>query len=173
MDRRGHVYTALSWLIALLALSAGTSFAQATAPPPVPTVSRLVVQFTARETELAARLRARDALGAGQLLTDDFELRAGSQPGRPVPRAEFIRQSIQSPTQRDAPAQMAVHDLGDTMAVSFLQPAGGANADLFIVDVWRRAGDEWKLAIRYVAPASPGHSAAQGIPPEPPIRKKY
>jgi hypothetical protein len=162
---------ALSCLVGTFALASAPSFAQATSPGRVPTVSRLVVQFTAREAQLAERFRAGDAQGAGQMLTDDFELRAGSQPGRPVPRAEFIGQSIQSPGARDAPAQMAVHDLGDTMAVSFLQRAGAAGGDLFIVDVWRRAGDEWKLAIRYVAPASAGHSA--GATPEPPIRKKY
>jgi len=63
-----------------------------------------------------------------------------------------------------------VHDLGDTMAVSFLQAAGAGRQDVFIVDVWRRAGDEWKLAIRYAAPASARDSAARGAPP---IHKKY
>ena len=170
MNWRSCARTSLSCLVATLALASVPSFAQAISPGRVPTVSRLVVQFTAREAQLAERIRAGDAGGAGQMLTDDFELRAGSQPGRPVPRAEFIRQSIQSPGAGDAPAQMAVHDLGDTMAVSFLQRAGGAGADLFIVDVWRRTGEDWKLAIRYVAPAGVGHSAATA-PPEPPIRK--
>ncbi len=161
----------LLWLaVGPMAAQLDPASAQTTATGRVPTISRLVMLFTERERELAARIRARDAAGAGSFLTDDFELRASSEPGRPVPRSDWIRQSIQSPSQEGTPTQMAVHDLGGTAVVSFLQP-GGANAGLFVVDVWRRAGEEWKLAVRYVAPAGgavPGTTAS-----EPEIPKKY
>jgi hypothetical protein len=68
---------------------------------------------------------------------------------------------------------MAVHDLPDTMVVSFLLPAERATS-LFVVDVWRRAGADWKLAIRYIAPAGTGSVGLPGVPPpEPTIPKKY
>jgi hypothetical protein len=41
-----------------------------------------------------------------------------------------------------------------------------------VVDVWRRTGDEWKLAIRYIAPA--GGTSLPGVPrAEPEIPKRY
>ena len=155
-------------------LAVGFAAAQTTAPGRIPTISRLVMQFTEQETKLAARIRAKDAAGAGNVLTDDFELRAASQPGRPVPRADWLRQSMQTPGPEAAPTQMAVHDLGGTVVVSFLQTGDGDKASFFIVDVWRRSGEEWKLAIRYAASAAAGGAPVPGVPPaEPEIPKRY
>lgn len=168
---------AAGWLglaAALLVSGVSTLWSQVPAPGRVPTVSRLVLQFTELEIELAGRLRAHDAEGAGGLLTDDFELRASPQPGRPVPRADWLRQSLASSLPEGAPTQMAVHDLGDAAVVSFLQPDAGANASLFVVDVWRRDGAAWKLAVRFLARSSAGGAALPGVPPpEPAIPKKY
>ena len=169
----GHCIVALALAIASLGFSVGTSLAQTASPGRVPTVSRLVLQFTEREEALAARLRTRDAESAGRLLTDDFELRASPQPGRPVPRAEWLRQSLVSPLPQGAPTQMAVHDFGDSAVVSFLQPGDGASASLFVVDVWRRETETWKLAVRYLARSNSGSAPLPGVPPpEPAIPKK-
>jgi hypothetical protein len=132
------------------------------------------MQFTQQENRLAERLAARDAAGAGDLLTDDFELRAGPAPGRAIPRADWLRQSMQSPSGAASPTQMAVHDLGNAAVVSFVQRFESTKVNLFVVDVWRRVGDEWKLAVRYAAPA--GHAAfpIPGVPPAAPeIPKRY
>ena len=163
------------WLAtAPIVLQLSPASAQATATGRVPTVSRLVMLFTEQETNLAARIRAKDAAGAGSLLTDDFELRSGPQPGRPVPRADWLRQSMQAPGADTTPTQMAVHDLGGTAVVSFLLKADSANAGFFIVDVWRQSGEQWKLAIRYVAPAGAGGTPIPGVPAaEPEIPKRY
>ena len=161
------------WLAgAALAVHLGTAAAQTVAPGRVPTVSRLVMLFTERENEFAARIRAGDAAGAGSFLTDDFELRASNQPGRPIPRADWLAKSVQSPGASDRITQMAVHDLGDTVVVSFLRGPDTA-ASLFIVDVWRRAGSDWKLAVRYAAPTA-GNVPIPGVPAaEPTLPKKY
>ena len=131
----------------------------------IPTVSRLVVMFTEQEMRLAERINARDAVGLSALLTDDFELRAGARPGQPVPRADWIGQSMKSPASTGTPTEMAVHDLGDAALVSFLQPYGRAKAGIFVVDLWRLVGDEWKLAVRYAAPAGSSNAAIPGLPP--------
>ena len=160
--------------MAVLLLAAGLAAAQTTAAGRIPTISRLVMQFTEQETKLAARIRAKDESGAENFLTDDFELRAASQPGRPVPRADWLRQSMQAPGPEAVPTQMAVHDLGGTAVVSFLQGGGGDKASFFIVDVWRRSGEEWKLAIRYAASAGAGGAPIRGVPAaEPEIPKRY
>jgi small subunit ribosomal protein S2 len=45
---------------------------------------------------------------------------------------------------------------------------------LFIVDVWRRSGTEWRLAIRYASPVGSRDMAIPGVgPAEPEIPKKY
>jgi hypothetical protein len=167
-------FARIALAITSIALQLATASAQTTAPGRVPTVSRLVKQFTEQETRLAAQIRAGDTAGAGSLLADDFELRAASQPGRPVPRAEWLRQSMRSPGPDATPTQMAVHDLDGSAVVSFLQSGSSANASVFVVDVWRRAGVEWKLAVRYIAPAGANASALPGVPPgEPEIPKRY
>jgi hypothetical protein len=158
--------------ISALALFAAAPSAQTPATGNVPTVSRLVLQFTERETHLAERLAARDAAGAGNSLTDDFELRASNQPGRPIPRAEWLAQSTQSAGVGSRITQMAVHDLGETAVVSFMQGAD-TTPGLFVVDVWRRAGNDWKLAVRYASPIA-GNVPIPGVPAaEPTIPKKY
>ena len=131
----------------------------------IPTVSRLAVIFTEQEMRLAERIQARDAVGLGALLADDFELRASTRPGQPVPRADWIAQSMKSPTPSGIPTEMAVHDLGNAALVSFLQPTGRAKPGIFMVDLWRLAGDEWKSAVRYAAPAGSSNAAIPGIPP--------
>lgn len=154
-----------TWLAASCTL-AFVSAAQEPQGARIPTVSRLVMLFTQQESRLAERLSARDAAGAGDLLADDFELRAGPEPGRAIPRADWLRQSMQSAGGVVPPTQMAVHDLGNAAVVSFLQRFKGTKTEVFVVDVWRRAGDEWKLAIRYVAPGGYASFALPGVPPQ-------
>jgi hypothetical protein len=165
-------YVAMSAWLAISSLAPQITEASGQATGRVPTVSRLVMQFTEREMQLADRLSARDPAGAGNLLTDDFELRASSQPGRPVPRADWLAQSTQSPGPGNRVTQMAVHDLGESAVVSFMQgPDTGGS--LFVVDVWRRTGSEWKLAVRYAAPIA-GNVPIPGVPAaEPTLPKKY
>jgi hypothetical protein len=154
-----------------LAFSAQGS-AQGTSTDRVPTVSRLVKLFGEREARLAERVAARDATGAGNMLTDDFELRASNLPGRPIPRADWLAQSMQSTGVGSRITQMAVHDLGDTAVVSFLQ-GPDTTASLFVVDVWRRAGDDWKLKARYASPTA-GNVPIPGVPPaDKNLPKKY
>jgi hypothetical protein len=162
------------WLaIGFLAASIAPAWAQAP-DGRIPTVSRLVVLFTQQELQLAERIKARDSSGVGALLTDDFELRASSQPGQPVPRADWIDQSLKSPAPAGAPRDMAVHDLGNAALVSFRQPFGSAKSSMFVVDLWRRGGDDWKLAVRYAAPAGSDSVSMPGVPrATPQIPKKY
>jgi len=57
---------------------------------------------------------------------------------------------------------MGVHDLGNAVIVSFRQPGAATGAPVFVVDVWRREGNDWKLAIRYAA--SSATDAVPGVP---------
>ena len=138
----------------------------------IPTVTRLVKLFSERETALADAVRAGDEKRTQDFLTDDFEMRTGAASASPIPRAEWISDMIRTRNPGEAANGMAVHDVNGAAIVSFTQ-GRGPNA-VFVVDIWRPADNDWRLAIRYAAPAGttafsiPGAGAA---PPE--IPKKY
>src|SRR5205809_7845686 len=62
----------------------------------VSTVTRLVKLFLEKEASLGAAVRNADATALGSLLTDDFELRAGSRAASPSPRADWMRELLRS-----------------------------------------------------------------------------
>ena len=68
---------------------------------------------------------------------------------------------------------MAVHDLGSDAIVSFVQGDDATRA-VFVVDVWRQAAADWRLAIRYASPAGSAEFAILGAgSPPTEIPKKY
>ena len=133
------------------------------------TVTRQVRRFLELETALHDAQRAGDVATLERLLADDYELRAGRRPGQPVARADWLAEIRRQPPPEVVLEQMAVHDRGDTAAVSFLARPEGGGAPLFVVDLWLRAGDDWKLQVRYATPvgrdaAVPGEAPAATLP---------
>lgn len=148
------------------------------APGRIATVTRQVKLFAELEAALATSLQGGDAAAAEKLVAEDFELRVGSIPGHPTPRAEWLRQSLARPAPPSGIEQMAVHDYGDVAVVSFLQAAmkGGRRhpaGDIFAVDVWKRAADSWQLAVRYAGPSGSRGFAIPGAATAPAIDKRY
>ena len=159
-------------LTAVLIAIISTSTPAADAPTRVPTVTRSVKLFQERETALAEAIRAGDKSALAKLLSEDFELRAGARAGRPVPRDDYVSDVMRSRDGGGDIAAMAVHDLGETAIVSFTQ--GNRGGALFVVDVWRKGGGDWQLAIRYASPAGDARYAVPGAGAEAPeIPKKY
>ena len=156
-------------LIAAAVILSPQSFAADPAIGNIPTVTRLVKIFLEREQALDAAVRGGDAQSLDRLLTDDFELREGAHPGSPVPRADWMRDVIGKRTANPSIEGMAVHDFGTVAIASFSESDPKATA--FIVDVWRREGDVWKLAVRY-ATATSGRSS-RATPRSDEIPKKY
>jgi hypothetical protein len=155
------------------AVAPGLAYAADVAPGRIPTVTRLVKLFLDREEALSAAMRAGEMASLERTLTDDFELRTGALAANPVPRADFIAEVTRSRPASGAASRMAVHDLDAVAIVSFVQGEDPRTA-VFVVDVWRRQGADWKLAVRYAGPAGtaaftiPGAGAAA-----PEIPKKY
>jgi len=134
----------------------------------IPTVTRLVQLFTTLERELMTAVQKGDSTAINNVVADDFELRSGAMPGTPTPRAEWLRHSR---GQAVAPIeQMAVHDYGTAAVVSYLWKSAPRH-DIFVVDVWGKSGDAWKLSVRYAGPAGdrqfhiPG-AVLEGLPME-------
>ena len=140
------------------------------------TPTRNVLAFTKLENAWIEALQRRDAEALGRLLADDFEIRSAAAPGVPTARAEAMRESLRAPVSRSSIEQMAVHEYGDVMLVSFLWTVedGTAPQSYFVVDTWKRSGSEWKAAVRYAAPAGAGATMVPGAvaPSEQSLRKK-
>jgi hypothetical protein len=151
-------------LVLLVLLPVTPSLAQATGR--VPTVTRLVRIFLDHEQALLRAQQAGAKSEFDRLLADDFELRSASKPGTPVARAEWLAAIAARPATDWAIEQMAAHDHGAVVVVSFLMrpPVGKAGvAPIFVVDTWAQAGEDWQLKTRYAAPVG----AAAAVPGEP------
>jgi len=136
----------------------------------VVSVTRMVKIFSEQESALATSVQAHNMVVIEKILADDFEMRIGSGPGNPIPRSEWIRQSLKEPGPPFTIGQMAVHDYGNTAVVSFRQAATVGDKsdriDIFVVDVWTRkdtsTDTSWKLAVRYASPVGESDYAIPG-----------
>jgi Domain of unknown function (DUF4440) len=150
--------------VLVIAACAGAAPGLAQPPPSasrIPTVTRLVKQFSELEAALVSKAHAKDVSALDDMLDPSFEMRVGAAPGVPVARDAWVREARASPREAPRIEQMAVHDFGTVAIVSFqaidpgAQATGGAHAR-FIVDCWKRDGDAWKLAVRYRSDAPRG-----------------
>ena len=138
----------------------------------VQTVTRLVKIFLDKEASLGAAARNANATALGAMLTDDFELRTGARAASPIPRADWMHEVLRARDAGGEVSRMAVHDYGAVAVASFIQD--GAGGAMFVVDVWRAEGNDWKLAVRYASPAGSSSFAIPGAgAAEPEIPKKY
>jgi hypothetical protein len=137
---------------------------------PVPT--RNVLTFTKLENDMLDAVRRHDAEALARIVGDDFEIRSAAAPGVPTARDEALHAWAQLPVQQSSIGQMAVHEYGELMVVSFVWKL--AEQSFFVVDTWKRAGNEWKVSVRYAAPIMAGAAAVPGAvtPSEQSLRKK-
>jgi ketosteroid isomerase-like protein len=162
-----------------LLASFGSAMAAGQAEPhghgaPVPT--RNVMIFSKLENDWFDAIQRHDEQAIGRYVTDDFEIRSAPTPGVPTARDDALRQWVRMPAAHSSVGQMAVHEYGDLMLVSFLWRLGeGAAAQTyFVVDTWKRVGTDWRVAVRYAAPLGEGGASVPGtVPPsDQSLRKK-
>jgi Domain of unknown function (DUF4440) len=124
------------------------------------TATKQVTLFSGLETQLLQKVQKKDKTGLQAMLTDDFAIEmpnadrlAGDDWLESVMAKDYILKEF-------GVRQVSVSDLGDTEVVKFdrLQKAthqGVADSgEFFIVDLWKKEGDNWKLANRYVSKVS-------------------
>ncbi|SRR6266481_7000279 len=151
------------WLTVTLALAVFAIFAAAQEPvqpkltPRIITATRQVNIFSALEKQLLTAAQKKDQAGLSSLLTEDFTIEMPD--ADPVAGEDWVGQvmdkkySLQSFVIR----QMSVADLGSAAVVKFDRilhaTLNGADksGEFFVVDLWRKSGDSWKLANRYVS----------------------
>jgi len=152
-------------LCSLTVLRASISLAIAQEPvkpkltPTIITATKQVTLFTGLERQMLLAVQKKDKAALEAMMGDDFEIA--------MPRADPLAGEdwVDSVMARDFVLksffvrQVSVADLGDFAIVKFdrLQQAArnGQNlsGEFFVVDVWKKNGDSWKLANRYVAAA--------------------
>jgi ketosteroid isomerase-like protein len=168
-------------LVSLL-IAAGSVLAegQATAPGrTVPTKTLGVKIFSDLENEWLDAVHKRDREALNKIVAPRFELRSAAAPGTPTPREESLDQSLQLAPFQSSIGQMAVHEYGDVMVVSFLWKIDAAKQtalprSVFVVDTWKRNQDSWQVVARYVAPVVEGAANVPGamLPTGQAIEKK-
>jgi ketosteroid isomerase-like protein len=152
------------------ALVAALSSAQEPAPPKLtPTIitaTKQVTFFTALEKQMLQAVQKKDKSALAAMLAENFEI---AMPNADPLAGEDWVDSVMSKDfdlQTFVVRQISVADLGDAAVVKYdrIQQAmfkgKSLSGEFFVVDLWKKSGDSWKLANRYVAkvgaiPATP------------------
>jgi hypothetical protein len=144
--------------VTVACLASAAAAGAADTPPTggrIVTMTRGMKVFGDAESALLRALASKDNAGIDALVDPSFEQRNGATPGEPLPHDEWIEKAAAESSASDRLSQMAVHDHGDLVVVSFvLQHAG--RGDAFVVDVWRKgeAPGKYLLATRYYSAAA-------------------
>lgn len=128
--------------------------------PRIITATKQVALFTGLETQLLQAVQKKDKAAAEAMVTDGFNIDLPD--ADPLPGDDWLDSvmakdyALKSYVIR----QMSVVDLGDAALVKYDRsqastkqgkPDGG---EFFVIDLWKKTGDTWKLANRYVAKIS-------------------
>jgi hypothetical protein len=170
----------------ILAVLLGLYLQNASAAPPsedavrIPSVTRSVQAFSKLESEIITALKHKNQVKLAQLVDQNFDMQVASGSANFVARSEWLKASMaEAASYTYDISDMAVRDLGQTAIVSFdWKPSEsikkGSSPEIFIVDVWKKEGMDWKLAIRFASALQksglkfPGFSVTDGV-----IEKKY
>jgi hypothetical protein len=158
-------------LIAICMLAAAQEPIKPKLTPTITTATKQVTLFTRLESQLLQAVQKKDQAALEGMLGDDFEI--DMPDADPLPGEDWVDSvmakdfSLQSFFIRE----MSVVEQGDSAVVKYqrVQQASwkGMNesGEFFVVDLWKKNGDTWKLANRYVA-------KVRSLPPEPRIQPK-
>jgi len=131
------------------------------------TATRQVTLFTGLEKQVLEGIQKKDKSSLQQLLADDFEIWTPN--GDPISLEDWLPAILGKYNLKSFRiSQMSVRDFGDTVVVKFMRSQKAAfqgkddSGEYFVVDVWRKAGEGWKLSDRYVS-----RIKAAVLPPKP------
>jgi hypothetical protein len=149
-----------SALVTIIAVAAAQEPVKPNLSPQIITATKQVTLFTGLEKQMLQAIEKKDKPALEAMLMDDFQIEMPN--ADPLPGEDWLDSlmandfSLKSFVIR----QMSVADLGDYAIVKFdrIQQAiyKGQNdtGEFFVVDLWKKSGDSWKLANRYVAKVS-------------------
>jgi len=124
--------------------------------PKIMTATRQVVQFWQIENDLARALEKKDQAALDKMLSEDFKVWMPNQTGNAIAGEDWMKSGMENPV----PAllrNMSAQEYPEIMLVKFLGlgkspvPGKGAASQYFVIDVWSRDGDAWKLTDRFMS----------------------
>ena len=128
--------------------------------PTIITATRQVALFTGLEKQMLQAAQKKDKAALEAMTTDDFEI---AMPNADPLAGVDWEDSVLTPAftlKSYGIRQMSVSDLGDAAVVKYMRAQQASykgkddSGDFFVVDLWKKSGDSWKLANRYVARVS-------------------
>lgn len=128
--------------------------------PRIITATKQVSIFNRLENQLLQAVQKKDKAAAQALLSDDLLIEMPD--ADPLPGDDWLDSVLAKDytLKSFVVRQMSAIDLGNAVVVNFdrLQEATFKgqedNGEFFVVDVWKKDGDTWKLASRNVAKVS-------------------
>lgn len=157
---------------ALAALSAGSAQepVKPSLTPRIITATRQVTIFTDLEKQMLRAIQSKDKAGLSNLVSEDCIIEMPD--ADPLTGEDWINTVLSKDyvLKSFVVRQVSVVDERDFAVVKFERvqqstskgkPDGG---EFFVVDLWKKEGDSWKLANRYVAKVS----SKPSIPKSPP-----
>jgi len=128
--------------------------------PRIITATKQVTLFSGLERQMLQAIQKKDKATLGTMLQDDCTIELPD--ADPLAGDEWVDSVMAQDYHLKSfvVRQMSAVDLGNAVVVKFdrIQEAGSKNAsdsgEFFVVDVWKKNGDTWKLANRYVAKIS-------------------
>ena len=122
----------------------------------IATATRQVTLFTGLEKQMLTGIQKKDGPALKALLADDFEIWMPN--GDPIAGEDWLPAILGKYSLKSFRiSEMSVRDFGDTAVVKFMRgqkaevQGKDGSGEYFVVDVWRKAGDSWKLSDRYVS----------------------
>ena len=158
-------------------LIAATWFAAAQEPvkpklnPRIITATKQVTMFTNLEMQFLKAVQKKDKAAVEAMLTEEFQIQMPD--ADPLAGDEWLEQVMAKDftLQNYGVRGMSVVDLGNAAVVTFERRQDAtykgqpANGEFFVVDVWKKDGENWKLANRFVSKTS--SAAMPKAPPKP------
>jgi hypothetical protein len=128
--------------------------------PRIITATKQVSIFTGLENQLLQAIQKKDKAAAEAMLSDDLNIEMPD--ADPLPGDDWLDSVLAKDytLKSFVVRQMSATDLGNAVVVKFDRvqdstlngkPDGG---EFFVVDLWKKSGDSWKLANRYVSKVS-------------------
>ena len=155
----------LSVLIATAVFPAAQEPVKPALSPRIITATKQVSMFTGLERQLLQAIQKKDKAAAQAMLSDDLIIEMPD--ADPLPGDDWLDSILAKDytLKSFVVRQMSAIDLGNAVVVKFdrLQEAASKgqpdSGEFFVVDVWKKSGDTWKLASRYVSKVSSDASA--------------
>jgi len=128
--------------------------------PRIITATKQVTMFNGLENQLLQAVQKKDKAALQGMLSDDLNIEMPD--ADPLPGDEWLDSVMAKDytVKSFVVRQMSVIDLGTAAVVKFdrLQEASSKgqadSGEFFVVDLWKKDGNNWKLANRYVAKVS-------------------